>query len=115
MRAAYVDVRGVFMRRKPYSDISLLSLVFSFVSYFHYFNGGSYNFILSLVVLCFYLFRWFSDILVESTFEGHHTFKVQQGIRLGMCLFILSEMMFVRQTNDYFKNENVIYNKTEIL
>jgi hypothetical protein len=32
--------------------------------------------------------------LRESTFEGHHTFKVQQGVRLGMCLFIASEVMF---------------------
>jgi heme/copper-type cytochrome/quinol oxidase subunit 3 len=41
------------------------------------------------------LFRWFSDIVVESTFEGNHTFKVQEGVRLGMFLFIVSEMMFV--------------------
>jgi heme/copper-type cytochrome/quinol oxidase subunit 3 len=32
--------------------------------------------------------------VVEATFEGHHTFKVQEGIRLGMCLFIASEIMF---------------------
>jgi cytochrome c oxidase subunit 3 len=34
------------------------------------------------------------DIVEEASFEGHHTFKVQSGIRLGMCLFIVSETMF---------------------
>lgn len=76
------------------TSVSLLSLALSFVSYFHYFKGGVYHLIISLLILCFYLFRWFSDIVVESTYEGQHTFKVQQGIRLGMMLFIVSELMF---------------------
>jgi cytochrome c oxidase subunit 3 len=76
------------------TSISLLSLVLGFISYFHYFNNGSYHFIISFLIVCFYLFRWFSDIVTESTFEGNHTFKVQNGIRLGMCLFIASEVMF---------------------
>lgn len=74
--------------------ISLLSLVLSFISYFNYFEMGSLHFIISFYIFCFYLFRWFSDIIIESTFEGYHTFKVQQGVRLGMCLFITSEIMF---------------------
>jgi cytochrome c oxidase subunit 3 len=76
------------------TSFALLSLAFSFLSYFHFFKGGSYHFIMSFLVVCFYLFRWFSDIIVESTYEGNHTFKVQEGIRLGMFLFILSEVMF---------------------
>jgi cytochrome c oxidase subunit 3 len=76
------------------TSFSLFGLTLSFISYFHYFKGGNYHLIFSFILLCFYLFRWFSDIIVESTFEGNHTFKVQQGIRLGMCLFIVSEIMF---------------------
>ena len=76
------------------TSFSLLGLALSFVSYFHYFQNGSFHFIVSFCILCFYLFRWFSDIIIEATFEGHHTFKVQEGIRLGMCLFIASELMF---------------------
>ena len=76
------------------TSFSLLGLVFSFLSYFHYFKGGNYHFLLSFFILCFYLFRWFSDIIIESTFEGHHTFKVQDGVKLGMTLFIASEVMF---------------------
>jgi cytochrome c oxidase subunit 3 len=76
------------------TSIALLSLVLSFVSFFHYFKGGAYHFIVSFCVLIFYLFRWFADVVIESTYEGKHTFKVQQGVRFGMCLFILSEVMF---------------------
>ena len=76
------------------TSFSLLGLVFSFVSYFHYFQNGAYHFIISFLILCFYLFRWFSDIIIESTFEGHHTSKVKEGIQLGMILFIMSEIMF---------------------
>jgi len=76
------------------TSLSILSLALSFVSFFHYYKGGSYHFILSFCILVFYLFRWFADVVIESTYEGHHTIKVQQGVRLGMCLFILSEVMF---------------------
>ena len=76
------------------TSFSLLSLALSFISFFHYYKGGYIHMIESLVFVCFFLYRWFSDIIVESTFEGHHTQKVQQGIRFGMCLFIASEVMF---------------------
>jgi heme/copper-type cytochrome/quinol oxidase subunit 3 len=29
----------------------------------------------------------------EGTFEGHHTTVVQHGLRFGMVLFIVSEVM----------------------
>lgn len=38
--------------------------------------------------------NWFNDIIIEATFEGHHTLQVQQGLRYGMSLFIISEVMF---------------------
>jgi cytochrome c oxidase subunit 3 len=47
-----------------------------------------------LIVFIFALCHWFYDIILESTFEGHHTLAVQQNIRLGMVLFIISEVMF---------------------
>jgi heme/copper-type cytochrome/quinol oxidase subunit 3 len=33
-------------------------------------------------------------VVREATFEGHHTKAVQTGIRYGMILFIVSEVMF---------------------
>lgn len=76
------------------TSISLFTLTLSFIMYFHFFIKGTLYFIISLCIFCFYLSRWFSDVIIESTYEGHHTYKVQRGIRLGMCLFIASEVMF---------------------
>jgi heme/copper-type cytochrome/quinol oxidase subunit 3 len=76
------------------TSVSLLCLTLNFIDFFHYYKGGASHFCLSILFVCFYLFRWLSDIIVEATFEGNHTHKVQQGIRLGMCLFIASEAMF---------------------
>jgi len=37
---------------------------------------------------------WWSNIIVESTVLGFHTKRVQFGLRLGMGLFIVSEIFF---------------------
>lgn len=50
----------------------------------------------SFSIFLFFLYKWFKDIIIEATFEGHHSFKVQKGIKFGMMLFIASEIMFVR-------------------
>lgn len=84
--------------------MSLLSLVLSFILYFHYYRNGAAHFIISLAIFCFFLFRWFKDIIIEATFEGHHTLKVQKGIKLGMMLFIASEVMFVRNKRYGYNN-----------
>jgi cytochrome c oxidase subunit 3 len=40
------------------------------------------------------MFVWWRDVVREATFEGHHTSFVQLGLRYGMILFIVSEVMF---------------------
>lgn len=45
-------------------------------------------------LLVFFIFCWFNDIIIESTFEGYHTLAVQKGLRMGITLFIISEVMF---------------------
>ncbi|MDX1422071.1 MAG: cytochrome c oxidase subunit 3 [Kiloniellales bacterium] len=47
---------------------------------------------LALVLLT--MFFWWRDVVIEATFEGHHTPIVQIGLRYGMLLFIASEVMF---------------------
>ena len=37
---------------------------------------------------------WFRDIIREATFQGHHTIKEVKGLKLGMILFIISEICF---------------------
>jgi heme/copper-type cytochrome/quinol oxidase subunit 3 len=40
------------------------------------------------------MYFWFGDIIQEGTREGEHTLLVQQGLRFGMILFIVSEIFF---------------------
>merc|ERR1712183_592995 len=39
-------------------------------------------------------YMWWRDVVREATFEEQRTFSVQRGLRLGMVLFIVSEVMF---------------------
>nr|AYC65808.1 cytochrome c oxidase subunit III [Betadevario ramachandrani] len=38
--------------------------------------------------------QWWRDVIREGTFQGHHTLPVQNGLRYGMILFIISEVFF---------------------
>nr|YP_009503078.1 cytochrome c oxidase subunit III [Anomalurus pelii]ASM91417.1 cytochrome c oxidase subunit 3 [Anomalurus pelii] len=40
------------------------------------------------------MYQWWRDVVRESTYQGHHTFNVQKGLRYGMILFIISEVLF---------------------
>jgi cytochrome c oxidase subunit 3 len=46
------------------------------------------------VLFFFSVSHWFIDIIAESSYQGHHTRKVVQGLKYGMLLFIVSEIMF---------------------
>nr|YP_009029819.1 cytochrome c oxidase subunit III [Botrylloides leachii]CCO25713.1 cytochrome c oxidase subunit III [Botrylloides leachii]CDM98941.1 cytochrome c oxidase subunit III [Botrylloides leachii] len=53
----------------------------------------------SLVFLgCFFLslvsFLWWRDVVREASYLGFHMYMVQQGLRIGMLLFIVSEVFF---------------------
>jgi len=37
---------------------------------------------------------WCRDIIREATFQGHHTEFVKRGLKMGMILFIISEICF---------------------
>lgn len=76
------------------TSLSIYTIALGFVMYFHYFENGEFHLIFSIIMLSFNLYRWFSDIVTEATFEGYHTFKVQQNVLIGMTLFIASEVMF---------------------
>nr|YP_011014815.1 cytochrome c oxidase subunit III [Gergithoides gibbosus]WQB38496.1 cytochrome c oxidase subunit III [Gergithoides gibbosus] len=47
---------------------------------------------LLMTTLCTML--WWRDVVRESTFQGNHTKLVKKGIKMGMILFITSEIMF---------------------
>ena len=51
-------------------------------------------FVSGFLTILFVMYSWWRDIIREGTFEGQHTFVVQKGLRMGMLLFIVSEIMF---------------------
>jgi cytochrome c oxidase subunit 3 len=63
------------------------------VSYMHKFIGGWNLLITGFSIILYVMFTW-RDIIREATFED--TITVQKGLRLGMILFIVSEVMFFR-------------------
>lgn len=62
--------------------------------YMHAYLGGGALLSLGLVMIIYSMFVWWRDIVREATFQGHHTYPVQDGLRYGMILFIASEVMF---------------------
>ena len=76
------------------TSFSLLAIMLNTVIYFHSIGDSLPKVICAFGCLVFCIIRWFTDITNEATFEGNHTKRVQQGIRQGMLLFIVSEVFF---------------------
>lgn len=60
-----------------------------------YFNKyDQYLIFIGLFIILATIVQWWRDVTREATFQGKHTAKVESGIRLGIVLFILSEVFF---------------------
>ena len=64
------------------------------VMFMHSYVNGNFVLIMGIFMVIYSMFVWWRDVIRESTFEGHHTLPVQIGLRYGMLLFIVSEIMF---------------------
>jgi cytochrome c oxidase subunit 3 len=68
-------------------------------------------FYIGLALLLFSAFGWWRDVVREGNTPGVHTKPVQNGLKIGMGLFIVSELMFfVAFFWAYF---NGVFNPTE--
>ena len=76
------------------ASLGALTLTSGLVVYMHKFTGGWSLFLNGFVLILFTMYVWWRDIVREATFEDAHTQAVQNGLRLGMILFIVSEVMF---------------------
>jgi len=77
-----------------FSGVFALMLTFGFVLYMHGYKEGWFLFTFSFFSLKCVMYVWWRDVVRESTYEGQHTTTVQNGLKIGMLLFILSEIMF---------------------
>lgn len=79
----------------PYmTSFGALGLTVGSVMYFHSFSYGNILALLSFIFITVTASMWWRDIVRESTYQGHHTLVVQRGLKYGMILFILSEVLF---------------------
>jgi heme/copper-type cytochrome/quinol oxidase subunit 3 len=60
----------------------------------HSFKNGDLVLFTGLFAVVCSMAIWWRDVIREATFNGHHTKTVQSGLRQGMILFIVSEIMF---------------------
>ncbi|MCI4663247.1 MAG: cytochrome c oxidase subunit 3 [Neomegalonema sp.] len=58
-----------------------------------YVGGTPYMFIAGLGIILYTAYAWWSDVVKEAH-AGHHTPVVKIGLRYGIILFIISEVMF---------------------
>nr|YP_010872958.1 cytochrome c oxidase subunit III [Pheidole flavigaster]WGV34154.1 cytochrome c oxidase subunit III [Pheidole flavigaster] len=61
------------------------------VSWFHNMN---YTLLATIPCTLMCMYQWWRDVTREATFQGIHTPNVYSGMRLGMILFIISEILF---------------------
>ena len=74
------------------ASISALMFTSGFVIWITY--SIFFYLILGLSCLVLVIVLWSRDIISEATYFGYHTLRVQSGLRLGMFLFIISEVFF---------------------
>jgi cytochrome c oxidase subunit 3 len=72
--------------------ITTFLIISRIIEIFH-FNKPEDLFI-RLFILLWISFKWWTDVVREATFLGLHTHGVQQGLRWGIILFIISEILF---------------------
>jgi len=77
-----------------FGSFFVLGFTMGMVSLMHGFQGGLPLVSLGQLGILFVMYVWWRDVVREATFEGCHTQKVQAGLKLGMILFISSEVMF---------------------
>nr|YP_001798511.1 cytochrome c oxidase subunit III [Sminthurus viridis]ABS82047.1 cytochrome c oxidase subunit III [Sminthurus viridis] len=74
------------------ASIGALVLTTGMVKWFNHFEMNL--FFIGVTILCITSYQWWRDVSRESTYQGLHTTKVSVGMKLGMILFIVSEVFF---------------------
>ena len=61
---------------------------------FHKYELGSTLMELGGLIIILAMIVWWRDVIREASYEGSHTKEVEEGIKIGMILFISSEVLF---------------------
>nr|YP_009526700.1 cytochrome c oxidase subunit III [Cacoplistes rogenhoferi]AXY63903.1 cytochrome c oxidase subunit 3 [Cacoplistes rogenhoferi] len=72
--------------------IGAMIMTIGLISMFHQFKFTLL--VIGLIVTILTMIQWWRDITREGTYQGMHTYNVNTGLRWGMILFIISEVLF---------------------
>jgi cytochrome c oxidase subunit III len=73
---------------------SLLALTLGAVMFLHEHSGGKLLTLFGFCAVTVCSYGWWRDVINEGKTGRYHTQAVRAGLRIGMSLFILSEVMF---------------------
>lgn len=76
------------------SSLNAVGLTVGLVMYMHRVSFGGWVFSMSFISLLLVMGVWWRDVVREGTYLGFHTKYVQAGLKYGVILFIVSEVMF---------------------
>nr|ALJ93706.1 cytochrome c oxidase subunit III [Telenomus dignus] len=79
----------------PWPILTSINLFFLMISMTKMFNlAVKMPLIISIFSVSLCAYQWWRDTSRESTFQGYHSLMVIEGMKLGMVLFIVSEVFF---------------------
>lgn len=73
-------------------SINLIFILIRIIKIFYQFK--IYLLFISFININLILFQWWRDVTREGTFQGIHTFRIIKNLKLGIILFIVSEIFF---------------------
>lgn len=80
---------------RPWPLLTSFRVILILVGSMNWFNNFEIWIIIigvTFTIIC--VIQWWRDVIRESKFQGFHTFKVVEGLKLGILLFIISEVFF---------------------
>ena len=76
-----------------FASVALFVTMLGFANWLNETRWGKEAFFIGLLGLAVVLFKWFSDVILESI-SGYYNKQVDGSFRMGMVWFIFSEVMF---------------------
>jgi len=73
-------------------SLGAFSLVVGLASWFH--TSSLVGLTVGLCLILLTMLHWWRDVVREGTYQGFHTTNVARGLRWGIILFIVSEVLF---------------------
>lgn len=98
-----IFIKKITMPRQPFhlveyspwpivGSLGALNITTGLAAWFH--TYCPYPLVIGLALVLITMYQWWRDVVREATFQGHHTSLVVNGLRFGIILFIVSEVLF---------------------